>query len=277
MAATAQKKGPGRPKKTKTVDLTVDLTESGTSTPNIPQKVWEKKDKVYRVLQGGGIVYSLPQDGVTIFDESSNSVREMRYCPNEQSIWRDEQSEYAKREHIMFYDGLLYVPYTKPNLIEFLERHPGNETNGGSRFALIDNEKTAEEELTNEFQLLDAIQLVRDKNIEDLLPVALFYNIGINRPSSEIRFDLLQQARSNPADFIRSFDNPMVRTRSVVKTAEMYQIIKCDENGTYWFDSGRLIVSTPVGQDSIDVMAKFCLTDKGSLVFSELEQKVDRL
>ena len=66
----------------------------------------------------------------------------MRYCPNEQSIWRDEQSEYAKREHIMFYDGLLYVSYTKPNLMEFLERHPGNEANGGSRFAVIDNEKS---------------------------------------------------------------------------------------------------------------------------------------
>jgi hypothetical protein len=274
MAATAQKKGPGRPpKKPSTENVAI-----ATASPKVPRKdVWEKKDKLYRVLSGGGIVYSLPQTGVTIYDESKNTIREIRYCPNEASIWRDEQSEFAQREHIMFRDGLLYVPYTKPNLIEYLTKHPGNTENDGNRFELVDDAKTAEEQLSTEFQMLDAVQLVRDKEIDELLPIALFYNMNVNRPSSEIRFDLLQEARSNPAGFISAFDNPMVAVRSTIKTAEMYQIIKSDESGTYWFDSGRLIVSTPVGQDSIDVLARFCMTEKGSLVLSELEQKVSRL
>jgi len=177
----------------------------------------------------------------------------------------------------MFRDGLLYVPYTKPNLIEYLSKHPGNKANGGNRFELVDNAKTAEEQLNNEFQTLDAVQMVRDKHIEELLPIAMFYNMSIDRPSSEIRFDLLQEARSNPAEFISAFDNPVVGVRSTIKTAEMYQIIKTDENGSYWFDSGRLIVSTPVGQDSVDVLTRFCMTEKGSLVLGELEQKVSRL
>ena len=274
MAATAQKKGPGRPaKKPSTKNVA-----TATAPPKVPRKdVWEKKDKLYRVISGGGIVYSLPQTGVTIYDESQNTIREIRYCPNEASVWRDEQSEFAKREHIMFRDGLLYVPYTKPNLIEYLTKHPGNTENGGNRFELVDDAKTAEEQLSTEFQMLDAVQLVRDKEIDELLPIALFYNMNVNRPSSEIRFDLLQEARSNPSGFISAFDNPMVAVRSTIKTAEMYQIIKSDESGTYWFDSGRLIVSTPAGQDSIDVLARFCMTEKGSLVLSELEQKVSRL
>lgn len=238
---------------------------------------FEKKDRIYTVISGGGIVYSLPQTGVTVYDESSNSVRELRYCPNERSIWRDEQSQFAKREHIMFYDSLLYVPYTKPNLIQYLDLHPGNVANGGNRFEMVDNEKTAEEQLSQEFQVLDAVNAVRDKSIDELVPIALFYNINVDRPASEVRFDLLQQARSNPSGFLQSFDNPMVTVRAIVKKAEMYQIIKTDPTGAYWFDSSKLILSTPAGQDTTDVMTRFCMTDKGALVLSELEQKTGNL
>jgi|TARA_R100000482_G_scaffold35162_2_gene11651 hypothetical protein len=241
------------------------------------KEVFEKKDRVYAVTKGGGIVYSLPQGGVTVYDETSNTVRELRYCPNERSVWRDEQSEFAKREHVMFYDKLLYVPYTKPNLIKYLDLHPGNAANGGDRFHMVDNEKNAEEQLNQEFEVLDAVNAVRDKGIDDLVPIALFYNINVDRPASEIRFDLLQQARSNPGGFLQSFDNPMVAVRATVKKADMYQVIKIDPSGCYWFDSGRLIVSTPAGQDSIDVLTRFCMTDKGALVLSELEQKVGNL
>jgi hypothetical protein len=38
-----------------------------------------------------------------------------------------------------------------------------------------------------------------------------------------------------------------------------------------------LIVSTPVGQDSMDVMVRFCLTEKGASVLSTLEDRLDRL
>jgi len=284
MATTAPKKTGGRPRKNSpSIDISSSIEEIPTPKKTTPPTVktptdsWEKKDKLYRVISGGGIVYSLPQTGVTVYDQGKNTIRELRYCPNEQSVWRDEQSQFAQREHIMFRDGLLYVPYTKPNLIEYLSKHPGNKANGGNRFELVDNAKTAEEQLNNEFQTLDAVQMVRDKHIEELLPIAMFYNMSIDRPSSEIRFDLLQEARSNPAEFISAFDNPVVGVRSTIKTAEMYQIIKTDENGSYWFDSGRLIVSTPVGQDSVDVLTRFCMTEKGSLVLGELEQKVSRL
>jgi hypothetical protein len=87
----------------------------------------------------------------------------------------------------------------------------------------------------------------------------------------------LQQARSNPAGFLQSFDNPLVAVRATVKKAEMYQIIKTEPSGAYWFDSNKLIISTPAGQDTVDVMTRFCMTDKGALVLSELEQKTGNL
>ena len=39
----------------------------------------------------------LPQKGITVYDEEKDTIREMRYCPNEPSIWADEQSDNAKR------------------------------------------------------------------------------------------------------------------------------------------------------------------------------------
>jgi hypothetical protein len=262
-------KGPGRGRRA--VDATID------SGVKIPQPQWNKKDKVYRVIQGGGIVFSLRQNGVTVYDDKTNTIRELRYCPNEPSVWRDEQSQYARREHVMFYDGTLYIPHTKPNLIAYLELHPDNAANGGEVYEIVDNEKKAEEVLQDEFLTLDAVVMVREKDIQELLPIAMYYNINVNRPTAEIRYDLLQQARSNPKRFIESFDNPLVRVRSIIKTSEMYQLVALKENGSYWFDSGKLILSTPAGQDSIDVLARFCLTEQGAPVYAELEAQVSKL
>ena len=262
-------KKPGRPR--------AQASTESSSGVAIPQPKWNKKDKLYRIIAGGGVVFSLRQSGLTVYDDAKNTIREVRYCPNEPSIWRDEQSQYAKREHVMFYDGTLFVPHTKPNLIAFLEAHPDNVANGGGIFELVDNEKKAEEILNDEFLALDAVVMVREKDIQELLPIAMFYNINVNRPSAEIRYDLLQQARSNPKRFIESFDNPLVRVRSVIKTAEMYQLVALKPNGSYWFDSNKLILSTPVGQESIDVLARFCLTEQGAPVYAELESQVSRL
>ena len=55
----------------------------------------------------------LPQKGVTVFDEENNTVREIRYCPNEPSIWVDEQSDNAIKESVAFREGKLFVPSRK--------------------------------------------------------------------------------------------------------------------------------------------------------------------
>jgi len=38
-----------------------------------------------------------------------------------------------------------------------------------------------------------------------------------------------------------------------------------------------MIVSVPVGQDPMDVMIRFCLTEKGSAVLSSLEERLEKL
>jgi hypothetical protein len=168
----------------------------------------ERKTYIYVIDKGAGIYLSLPQNSITVYDESSNTVRSIRYCPNEPSIYTDDQSANALREHIVFREGLL--------------------------------------------------------------PVALFLGINVNQETMGIKRELLREAKSNPVGFVKMFDNPQVKTRSAIMQAIDFQILRNSAEGMYWFDSNRLIVSTPAGMDSVDVMTRFCLTEKGAPVYEQI-------
>ncbi len=282
--ATQTKKAPGRPKKVQPEPEKLQQFE-GTpiqnSVPDTPlkKKFIKRKEKVnqnkeYEVVRGGGVAFMLPQKGVTVYDEAKNTVREIRYCPNEPSVWSDEQGDRATRQSVIFREGRLFAPRDKPNLREFLDLHPGNVANGGKTFREVNKKKDAEKELKREFLQNDAIAMVRDRDVQDLLPIALFFNIDINTSVSDIRYNLLQIAKKKPAEFIESFDSPQVAVRSAIVQAKDYQIINMKDDGVYWFDTNSLIVSVPVGQDPMDVMVRFCLTERGSSVVFDLERRL---
>mgnify|MGYP004447203299 FL=1 len=279
MAEQATKRrAPGRPKKAETVENVQPTTPAVEPTVKPKKRTIKRKEvvnenKEYEIIKGGGVVYMLPQKGVTVYDEDNDTVREIRYCPNEPSIYVDEQSENAVRQSVAFRDGRIFVPKEKPNLRKFLEVHPQN----GPVFREVNKRKSAEQELQKEFLLTDAISKVRDTDINDLLPVAIYFGININSPVSEIRYNLLNIAKKKTQDFLQSFDSPQVMTRSIVQQAKDYQILNVKNNGVFWFDSNNLIVSVPVGQDPMDVMVRFCLTEKGASVLSNLEERLDKL
>ena len=256
----------------------VEVTASKPKKKNIIKRKEDSTTHVeFEIPSRAGVVYMLPQKGVTIFDSDNDTVREIRYCPNEPSIYVDEQSDNAIKESVAFREGKLFVPKEKPNLRKFMESHPMNTANGGHIFRNVDKKKDASDELEKEFKVSEAVAMVRDKDINDLLPIALYFNVNINKPSSEIRFNLLRIAKSKPQDFIESFDSPSVTARSIVQQAKDYQIIEVKEDRCSWFDSKSMIVSVPVGQDPMDVMIRFCLTEKGSAVLSSLEERLEKL
>ena len=248
----------------------------------IPVVQRQKKDKgpqvkVYVIDSGGGIVFRIPQNEIAIFDEKAGYNRAIRYCPNERSIFVDEQSSNAIKSDVVFRDGMLMVPVDKPNLAAFLDAHPENKANGGGVFRLMDTERKVEVELDTEFLVHDAVALVREKSIDELIPVALSLGHNTDRSVKEIRYDLLWEAKSRPRQFIELFDNPIVKTRSVVMQAVDFQILNSKKDGMFWFDSNSLIVSTPAGMNSVEVMTQFCMTDKGLPVFEKLKEELSRL
>jgi len=250
--------------------------KKATSDFKVKQSYDAETTKVYEVIRGGGILCKIKSE-VTIFDEQEGRIRAIRYCPNEPSIYRENQGEYAQREHVVFRDKMLMVPHTKPNLQEFLDKHPDNAANGGGIFKLIDKNASAEEMLEKEFSQHEAVSLVRDKSIDELLPVAMYLDININQKNAEIKRELLAEAKSNPTRFIQLFDNPQVRCRSAVMQAVDFQILNAKADGMYWYDTNRLIVSTPAGADSIEVATRFFMTDKGATAYERVVEELNRI
>ena len=245
--------------------------------PTFKRNVKDFGNAEYFIPGSAGIAFMLPQKGATVYDKEKDTIREIRYCPNEPSIYVDEQSESALKQSVVFRENRLFVRKDQPNLRNFLESHPSNYANGGNLFKKEDKKFEAEESLNKEFILNDAISMVRDKDIQDLLPIAIYFGININTPVSEIRYNLLNTAKKNPLKFIESFDDPKVKTRSILQQASDYQIINIKTDGVYWFDSNGLIVSVPVGQKPLDVAVRFCLTERGSSVIDSLENKLSSL
>ena len=82
--------------------------------PQAPK--WEIKDRQYYVKGlGSPLTYVLQSKStrkkpLLWFDEEKGVNREMRYASNQNSIFMDEQDSNAILEHIIFEDGVLYVP-----------------------------------------------------------------------------------------------------------------------------------------------------------------------
>jgi hypothetical protein len=283
--AQQTRRSPGRPKKAQAPQM----EDTSVLEPPAPVKKkdssfvkWEEKERdnknvEYIIDRKAGIAYLVKQTNVTVYDKERDTVRTMRYCPNEPSIWMDEQSSNAVRGSIVFRSGRLFVRAEQPNLRKFMELHPDNELNGGNVFRIVDKTKDAEEELVKEFEVYDAVSKVRDTDITDLIPVAMFFGVNTSAKSSEIRHNLLRIAKRSPQNFIEAFDSPQVKTRAMVQQCFDYQILTSKSNGCYWHDSNKLIVSTPAGMDTLDVMTRFCLTEKGSLVLDRIESELAKL
>lgn len=279
MANTA-KKPMGRPKAApKAAPQAAPITTPSTSSTKVKRNLGDdaKKDKVYTIQKGGGHWFKIKQNNITVFDEETGRVRQLRYSPNEMSVWADEQSDNIIREQIVFNRKNLLVPYTKPNLQKYLDLHPDNKANGGKVFHLVDTEKKAAIELDKEFLALDAVAMVRDKSIDELIPVAMFLGIDTDQKNMEIKRELLQEAKANPKKFIEMFDNPVVKVKSTIMSAIDFQILRNDNDGLKWFDSNRLIVATPAGQETIDIATRFCLSEKGAVVFEEIENQLSKI
>jgi hypothetical protein len=236
----------------------------------------ERKAKIYSIPSGGGIIATVKSEAI-IYDPETNTNRQIRYCPNEPSVFADEQSNFAVRKHVVFEGGLLLVPVEQPNLQKFLDLHPGNRANGGGLFEEVNTEHKAEIDINSEFILHDAIGLVRNKTVDELMPVAIYLGIDTNQKNAEIKRELLLEAKAKPKRFIDLFDNPTVAARATVKKAIDFQILMAREDGMFWFDSNRLIVATPVGQDTVSVMTQFCMTEKGAQTYETLKEELQKL
>jgi hypothetical protein len=207
----------------------------------------------------------------------TGQLQELRYAENEPSVWVNEQGEFPLVKPVVMRDGLLFVESSRMNLKTFLDLHPDNVANGGSQFELVQNEKTADVELAAEWDISEAVAMVKNKDINELLPVAKHYGIDINQSILEIRLELVKIAKSRSKDFMNQLNNPLVKIKAYISAAEQLEIIKVTQDTISWFDTLVPIINNLPGKDPVETFALFLASDKGADALDSIKAQVNSL
>ncbi len=276
MATTAKR---GRPAK-KTVEAAAPVQAAPAAPKQQKKQLFKEFEQAgpthheYELITPNGMFFLMKAGPVSVYDEESDSIRAIRYIPKEDSIYVEEQTSKPMKQPIIFENGRLWVPKNKPNLKRFLDMHPTNSANGGNTFRKVDLAKTASLDLKKEYQVIDALALIRQRPLTDILTVATAYAMNTDRPVDEIKHDLIQYAKKNPNAFIEAFDNPVIETKAIVKKAMNAGIIMHDKGHMKWVDNKGHILAIPVGQDPQEVFSRWCMTETGSVVLDEIKRQL---
>ena len=276
MATTAKR---GRPAK-KTVEAAAPVQAAPAAPKQQKKEFFKEYEPVgpshheYELMSPNGMFFLMKAGPVSVYDEETDSIRAIRYIPKEDSIYMEDQTSKPMKKPIIFENGRLWVARNKPNLKKFMDLHPLNQANGGSTFKKVDLSKSAAVDLKQEYEVIDALALIRQKPLTEVLTVATAYAMDTDRPVDEIKHDLIQYAKKNPKAFVEAFDNPVIETKAIIKKAMTSGIIKHDAGHMKWVDNNGHILAIPVGQDPMEVFGRWCMTETGSVVLNEIKRQL---
>ncbi len=225
-----------------------------------------------------------------VFDEDKGFNRPIRHCPNEKSIFIDEQSDHALVDPIIFQFGQLEVPYKNQLTQKFLASHPDNVANGGSWFEEINDEIEAGEAIEQEELILDIKQVIRDKAKEDdgiyaleMVAAVLLDSVvkAGDMGKEELKRVIYQEVDRNPFYFVDDegevniFDDESLQRKYLTLRALKDGILKKSANNKsiMWTKGKKVIATAPQGLDLIDYFADFLSTDDGILVLEEIKRR----
>ena len=191
------------------------------------QNNWEIRDRRYTLRNNmEPLTFTIPskhtrKHSLLYFDEESGKQKELRYATNQDSPFVEDQKGEVTLGHIIFQDGVLFVPKAKQNLQKLLSLyHP-------SRLKSYD-EFNAVQEATDELGLLElqvaAMTYAKDIDI-DLAEAIMRAEIGSKvseLSSKELRRDLLLFARRNPQLMLELVTDKNVQLRNFgIKATEL--------------------------------------------------------
>ncbi len=252
------------------------------------------KDKSYRLANDQSGESFMLQVGrvpnLLIFDPEKQYQRAIRHCPNERSIFIDEQSKDAVVEPIIFFTGYLDVPATHQTTQKFLDSHPSNIANGGYWFEEVDDEVEAEEAIEMDELRMDIKQAIRDKSKEEdglfaLSAVVAAISGSVVEASKmgmqELKRELYLEIDRDPYYFVDDalevniFDNDYVYRKFLVLDAIRQGILIKSTNGKsmLWKKDKKVIATAPQSVDLTEFFTNYLTTDEGILVVDEIKRR----
>lgn len=260
------------------------------------------KSKSYRLTDsrsGESFMLKTGKKGnLTVFDSEANkgkgARRAIRHCPNQKSIFVDEQDQHALIEPIIFRFGQLEVDAKNPITQEFLDNHPSNMANTtdgyGGWFEPVNEEMEAKESI-NEEELKNDImytvrQMAKTKNgIHELSAVVAVLLNDVNEAGS-MGIEQLKRIIYNEIDFapayfsdengnVTIFEDTTIKRKYITLRAIKDGIIKKSPNNRsmLWCKDSKMIATAPRSIELIEYFADFLTTDEGILVAEEIEKR----
>jgi hypothetical protein len=244
------------------------------------QPQWEVKDRIY-ILKGNRtpvnfILRSRHHLNKPLQYFDGTMTRSLRFASNQTSVFEDEQYGDVTLPAIIFKDGKLVIPKEQVLLQQFLSLyHPDL----NKEYEEFDPNKLAEAEIASEEEKLDAQNLVREMDIEDLEAIARVALDGSisDMTSKELRRDMLVYARKNPAEVMDLAQDENIKLRNLaVRAVEMGVIFIKDDNRTVCWNNKTKdkIVTVPYGENVYSALAAFFKTDDGLDVLQGITNKL---
>ena len=229
-----------------------------------------------------------------IYDEETNTERNIRYIEGVSTIWEDEQEHLSdqkknSRPDVRFVNGYLRVPSNKPSLLEFLMKSNMNATNknrmAGTQplYKMLDFQAEEIKNMEKAEIRMDAMRIAMDAPLDMMIPHAKYLGIAftnrqnVERGEKAIRFDYLNIADKNPDMFIKTYNNPLVKIQYIVQKAMNAGLVDTSsvKGQAIWGDSKAFIVQIPDGKQALQFLAVFCLTAQGKEFYNQIKHIVN--
>ena len=243
---------------------------------NYIMKNWEIKNRTYVLTNGmSPLTYTIKSKGILWFDEKQGMQREIRYASNQKSLFRDEQDEFARLEHITFTDGSLTVSREQVLLQQLLSHyHPS----AGKKWVELDPAKEAIDEVEMIEIELEAMRLVQDLEIEHLEAI-LRTEIGsevTTMSSKEIKRDCYLFAKNSPELFVEIANDDDIKLRNLANRSVEAKIVNLTDDNTVfkWASNGKKIMTVPFDEHPYTAFARFLKTDEGVDVMKAITKKL---
>ena len=242
---------------------------------------WEIKDRQYYLIgDKSPLTYvltskSTPRKPLLWFDEEKGYNKEIRYASNQRSCFIEEQDGNAILDHVIFEDGVLYVPKSNQPLQKLLSLyHPKK----GYVYEERDDIAEAKEDLVSievEMQALNTAISIDVDQAEAILRVELGSAVD-NMSSAELKRDLYMFARNNPVLFLELVNDENVELRNLAIKAQGLGVIKLsqDQRTFAWGSNGKKLMTVPFDENPYSAFAAFLKTDEGVEVFKSIEKKL---
>ena len=253
-----------------------------SKTKQISTPEWEIKDRTYFLKnEVSPLTYTLGtrhsrRYPLLHFDETNGEQRELRYATNMNSPFVDEQKGECTLGHVIFEEGMLFVPKQKQNLQKLLSLfHPDL----NSRYYEFDAQEEAKDDLEDlelEFEAISAARTMDVDDAEAILRVELGSKVS-SMTTKELKRDLLLFAKKQPDLFMELANDDNVHLRNIAIKASEMGIIKLsqDQRTFTWGSNGRKLMTVPFDENPYSAMAAYFKTDEGVEVYRSVEKNLE--